>query len=186
MRAMLPSFDCDAGTLPRLTCLRIGGAGYLGVSLPAVLQLQPRAAGTRPTRDSFFGRANSCILVFLSGGHPQHETFDPKPDAPDETRGPFKPIDTNIPGVSCCRVSRVWRIDCVSCDLLRPMTTRMAAARTTTTPVRITLRTDCRWERPIGLQIVPSTGRQSPPSWAGCARAIRAVLIRHDSGADSE
>ena len=44
------------------------------------------------------------MFIFLSGGHPQHETFDPKPDAPAEMRGPFQPIDTNVPGVRFCEL----------------------------------------------------------------------------------
>jgi hypothetical protein len=49
--------------------------------------------------DRLFGRAKSVILLWLSGGPPQHETFDPKPDAPAEIRGPFQPISTNVPGI---------------------------------------------------------------------------------------
>ena len=51
------------------------------------------------------------MLVFLSGGHPQHETFDPKPQAAAELRGPFKPISTNIPGIHYCELlPRIARI----------------------------------------------------------------------------
>jgi len=49
-----------------------------------------------------FGRAKSVILLFLSGGPPQHETFDPKPEAPSEIRGHFRPIRTSVPGVQFC------------------------------------------------------------------------------------
>jgi hypothetical protein len=45
-----------------------------------------------------FGRAKSCILLFLGGGPPQHETFDPKPEAPLEIRGNFRAIPTNVAG----------------------------------------------------------------------------------------
>ena len=41
----------------------------------------------------------SVILVWLDGGPPQHETYDPKPEAPSEFRGPLKAIDTAVPGV---------------------------------------------------------------------------------------
>ncbi len=44
------------------------------------------------------GRAKSCILLFLVGGPSQLETWDPKPDAPAEVRGPFRPIATSVPG----------------------------------------------------------------------------------------
>lgn len=45
------------------------------------------------------GRAKACILLFMTGGPAQQETFDPKPDAPAETRGEFSPIATNVPGI---------------------------------------------------------------------------------------
>jgi len=74
--------------------LRAGGLGCLGLSLPSLLQAKPPKS-----RDGSFGRAKSCILLFLSGGPPQHETFDPKPDAPLEIRGDFKSIPTSVPGI---------------------------------------------------------------------------------------
>jgi hypothetical protein len=45
------------------------------------------------------GKAKACILLFHLGGPPQHETWDPKPDAPREVRGDLKPIATNVPGI---------------------------------------------------------------------------------------
>ena len=44
------------------------------------------------------------IFLWLAGGPPQHETFDPKPDAPLEVRGAFKPISTNVPGIQFCEL----------------------------------------------------------------------------------
>lgn len=46
--------------------------------------------------------ARSCILVYLLGGPPQLDTFDLKPLAPTEVRGPFRPIVTSVPGVEIC------------------------------------------------------------------------------------
>lgn len=46
-----------------------------------------------------FGKAKSCIILFLAGGPPQHETFDPKPEAPDTIRGDFGSIPTSVPGL---------------------------------------------------------------------------------------
>jgi len=65
----------------------------LGLSLPALTRA---ADGT--------GRAKSCILVWLDGGPSHLETFDPKPDAPSEVRGPFKQIETRVPGLSVCEL----------------------------------------------------------------------------------
>ena len=45
------------------------------------------------------GKAKACIYIFLSGGLAQHDSFDPKPDAPDGIRGEFRPIATRTPGV---------------------------------------------------------------------------------------
>lgn len=73
--------------------LRVGGLGCLGLSLPSVL-----AAG-RSADSASFGRAKSCIVLFLAGGPPQHDTFDPKPDAPAEIRGPLGSIPTSVPGL---------------------------------------------------------------------------------------
>lgn len=62
-----------------------------GLVLPNILRLRAAAgAEKRPT---------SVIFVFLAGGPSQHETFDPKPDAPAEYRGPFHSIPTGVPGV---------------------------------------------------------------------------------------
>ena len=51
-----------------------------------------------------FGKAKNVIFLWLQGGPPQHETFDPKPDAPVDIRGPFRPIATNVPGIRFCEL----------------------------------------------------------------------------------
>jgi hypothetical protein len=90
--------------------LRIGGLGALGLSLPGLLGPTPgRAASAEPPAlvgnlGSTFGKAKNVIFLWLQGGPPQHETFDPKPDAPVDIRGPFKPIATNIPGIRFCEL----------------------------------------------------------------------------------
>jgi hypothetical protein len=53
----------------------------------------------RPAAEPGSGRAKRCLLLFLTGGPPQHDTFDPKPDTPAEVRGELKPIATNVPGI---------------------------------------------------------------------------------------
>lgn len=74
--------DCTGMT--RREALRIGGLTALGLSLPDVLRLQAASAAGSPDVN--------CILLWLMGGPPQHETFDPKPDAPVDVRGEFKTI----------------------------------------------------------------------------------------------
>jgi hypothetical protein len=58
-----------------------------------------------------FGKAKACILLFPYGSPPQHETFDPKPDAPAEIQGELKSIASNVPGLRICeRLPRIARI----------------------------------------------------------------------------
>lgn len=86
---------CDGFT--RRDWLRIGGLGLCGLSLPALLKSRQASAAARG--EPSFGRARSCIILFLLGGPPQHETWDPKPDAPPEVRGDLKPIASSVPGL---------------------------------------------------------------------------------------
>jgi hypothetical protein len=93
---------CDG--ISRREMLRVGGLSVLGLSLPSLLQATEAAPlGVLPT-DKTFGRAKNVIFLYLAGGPPQHETFDPKPDAPAEVRGVFKPISTNVPGIQFCEL----------------------------------------------------------------------------------
>jgi hypothetical protein len=84
---------CDG--LTRREWLRVGGLGALGLSLPALMQARAKAT---PTKTSF-SKAKSCILLFYLGGPPQHETWDPKDNAPVEVRGEFHSIASNVPGI---------------------------------------------------------------------------------------
>src|SRR5262249_39833104 len=47
-------------------------------------------------------KIKSCIIIFAFGGPAQQETFDMKPNAPEQVRGEFKPIATNVPGIQIC------------------------------------------------------------------------------------
>lgn len=89
---------CDG--LNRREWLRVGSLGMMGLSLPELLK--SRASNTvqaaAPATLSSFGKAKNCIVLFLLGGPPQHETWDPKPDAPQEIRGEFGTIGTATPG----------------------------------------------------------------------------------------
>ena len=80
----------------RRDVLRLGGLGGLGLTWPQLLQARDQG-GTG--NSSTFGRAKRVIMLFLHGGHPQQETFDPKPTGPAEVRGEFGAISTKIPGV---------------------------------------------------------------------------------------
>jgi hypothetical protein len=68
----------------------------MGLTLPGLLAARASiAADGRST----FGRAKQVIVLYLHGGHPQQETFDPKPEGPSEVRGEFGAIGTSLPGV---------------------------------------------------------------------------------------
>ncbi len=89
---------CDG--LTRRDALHVGGLGAFGLGLADALRLQSHAAPDEFAQT--FGRAKSCILLFPYGSPPQHETFDPKPEAPAEIQGEMKAIPTVVPGLSIC------------------------------------------------------------------------------------
>ncbi|MEO8493986.1 MAG: DUF1501 domain-containing protein [Planctomycetota bacterium] len=72
--------------------LRAGLTGFAGLTLSQLYQLQSQGAES-PSPNT------AVILVWLRGGASHLDTFDPKPDAPSEFRGPFAPIDTKTPGI---------------------------------------------------------------------------------------
>lgn len=83
-------------TISRRGILQIGASSVFGLSLSDLLK--QRAKGTGP------GTAKSVVLLWLWGGPSQLDTFDPKPNAPLEYRGPFGTIPTKIPGVRFCEL----------------------------------------------------------------------------------
>jgi hypothetical protein len=92
---------CDG--IRRREILRAGGLGFLGLTLPELFRGREAQANTaRPAEGG--GKAKSCIILFLMGGPPQHSTWDPKPEAPAEVRGEFKPISTVVPGLDICEL----------------------------------------------------------------------------------
>jgi hypothetical protein len=88
-----PTTRCP-GTLGRRAFLRAGLAGLCSLSLPDLLRLQAAAA------DSSRHSSRSILVLWLWGGPSHMETFDLKPDAPSEYRGDFRPILTNVPGIT--------------------------------------------------------------------------------------
>lgn len=88
-----PKTLCDG--MSRRDLLWAGGLGALGLTLEQFLRGQ--AHGAESARH--FGRAKSCILLYLYGAASQLETWDPKPDAPAEVRGTLGSIRTSMPGV---------------------------------------------------------------------------------------
>jgi hypothetical protein len=80
--------------------LRVGGLGLCGVTMTDVLRARARAA-VPPARGP---RAKHMICVWLGGGPPHTDMFDMKPDAAEEYRGEFKPVQTNVPGIRICEL----------------------------------------------------------------------------------
>jgi len=81
--------------LSRRHMLRLGSTGLLaGLTLPRLLEAEASGASLSKAK------AKACIFIFLEGGPPQQDMWDPKPDAPEEIRGPFAPISTSVPGTT--------------------------------------------------------------------------------------
>src|SRR5205809_8031955 len=84
---------CDG--MGRRDFLRIGALAPLGFSLGHFLGARSLLAGDEARRKS---KAKSVILVYLGGGLSHHDSFDLKPEAPQEIRGKYNPIASNVPG----------------------------------------------------------------------------------------
>lgn len=81
----------------RRNMLKAGLAGVAGLSLPDLLRARAEgASGGRPVSN------RSVILLWMTGGPSQIDTWDPKPDRPWMNRGPFAPVSTALPGVTIC------------------------------------------------------------------------------------
>src|SRR5262245_30905797 len=83
--------------IPRRQGLMLSGLSAMPWLLPCAVIAAGHQALKSPVPT--FGRAKRCLLLFLTGGPPQHDTWDPKPDAPAGIRGEFSPIETSVPGV---------------------------------------------------------------------------------------
>ena len=80
---------CDG--VSRRDFLKIGGLAFGGLSLPQLLQAE-QLAGLRKSH-------KAVIMIYLVGAPPHQDMFDLKMDAPQEIRGPHRPISTNVPGI---------------------------------------------------------------------------------------
>src|SRR3954447_2502052 len=89
-----PATFCDG--LTRRDFLHAGAVTTLGLTLPGLFA--QKAKGAPPDRDV------NCIMLFLVGGPSHIDPFDPKPNAPAEVRGPFKPISTNVSGMQITEI----------------------------------------------------------------------------------
>lgn len=94
---MFKKIDCEG--FHRRDFLKIGSAGLLGLSLPQLLQLEAQARTRNNGQSTQQRRATSVILVWLAGGPATIDMWDPRPDAPENIRGEFRPINTRSSGV---------------------------------------------------------------------------------------
>jgi hypothetical protein len=109
--------------ISRREILQVGGLGLLGITLAdwfrgRAVQANFAASAAPPRREP------SCIFLFLSGGPSHFETFDPKPAAPIDIRGPYGVIPTNVPGIQISELLPQIAQHLDKCVLLRAMTSR--------------------------------------------------------------
>ena len=101
-----PGQTCEGPT--RRELMRIGSLGLAGLHLPGFF-LSQQSAKAANLADKFkgargFGNAKNVIMIFLQGGPSHIDIWDPKPDAPSNVRGDFKPIRTKVPGIHLSEV----------------------------------------------------------------------------------
>ena len=93
--------DSSPGVIPsrisRRGVLQAGCLPAIGLTLPSVLEAADTSAG-ETTR----AKAKSCILFFMEGGPSHIDLWDMKPGAPDQIRGPLRPIQSSLPGFDVC------------------------------------------------------------------------------------
>src|SRR5438270_13930666 len=89
-----PVSFCDGFT--RRDFLHAGALSTLGLTLPGFLAAKEAGAARGPDVN--------CIMLFLLGGPSHIDTWDPKPRAPAEVRGPFKTIATSAPGMQATAI----------------------------------------------------------------------------------
>jgi uncharacterized protein (DUF1501 family) len=100
-----PAF-CAVHRPTRRDLVRLGSLSGLALTLPQLLRWRATAAAesSAAPESPTFGRAQRVIMMFLHGGHPQQETFDPKPHGPAAVRGEFGSIATSLAGVHFCEL----------------------------------------------------------------------------------
>src|SRR5262245_51103936 len=87
--------QCDG--VSRRQFLRLGSLTVAGLTLPDLLRLEAAEAAEKKAGKK--AKARNVLLIYLGGGLTHHDTFDPKPDAPQDYRGKYGVIPTGIAGV---------------------------------------------------------------------------------------
>jgi hypothetical protein len=108
--------------LTRRTLLQVGALGAIGLSLTDWWRLRQTQAS--PSLSVTRNREPSCIFIFLSGGPSHFETFDPKPSAAVNIRGPYGSMATNVNGVRFSELLPLMSQQMDKCALIRSMTSK--------------------------------------------------------------
>lgn len=147
-----PKRCCDG--LTRRDWLEVGGLGLLGLGASDLLRATSLANEPTPSHSSF-GKAKSCILLYLYGAPSQLETFDPKPEAPAEIRGELGTIQSVLPGIRVGellpKVARVLDRATVIRSMSHPYPVHGVAFATTSVP-----------SIDIPMELQPRDGRHWP------------------------
>jgi Protein of unknown function (DUF1501) len=116
----------------RRQLIQAGGTGLFGLTLPGLLAADQSRRAVRPGHRA--ASARSCIFIVTSGGLSHIDTLDPKPGAPAEIRGPYRPIATSVPGVQATETLPLLAKLADRCTLVRSLshadTVHVTAAHT--------------------------------------------------------
>ncbi len=110
--------NCQGFT--RREMLQVAGLGVTGLTLADWFRTQ-EARASRPANYGGSGRDVSCIFLWLDGGPSHLETFDPKPETPDNIRGPYGAIRTNVPGLMIGELLPALSRHMDKCAIIRSM-----------------------------------------------------------------
>jgi hypothetical protein len=115
--------------LTRRELLQVGGLSVLGITLADALRARDPQPQAQPLRrlGRHKKRDPSCIVLWLDGGPSQFETFDPKPAATDDVRGPYGVIKTSVNGVHFSELMPQMAQQMHRCALIRSLTHRIDA-----------------------------------------------------------
>jgi len=105
--------------ITRREVLQVGGLSALGLSLPTLYGSEARASQSPSVNRK---SEISCIFLWLDGGPSQFETFDPKPGAKDDIRGPYGALSTSVPGLQISELMPQMAPLMDQCALIRSMT----------------------------------------------------------------
>lgn len=92
---------CDGRSRRNFLQLGLGGTAGLGLA-PLLRATSNQTTANEAAPKPGLAKAKRCIMIWMDGGPSHHETFDMKPDAPAEIRGPFDSIASSLPGLDVC------------------------------------------------------------------------------------